>query len=69
MEEFVSVKRFSWANSAGLIIASSDPKLLGFDITNRPFYREVLKGKEIVLSDLIQSQFDSTSIVLSHEVF
>ena len=63
-EEFVSVKRFSWANSAGLIIASSTPQLLGFDIANRPFYRELLKGKEIVLSDLIQSQFDSTSIVI-----
>lgn len=59
LEEYHSVKRLSWANTDGRIVISSEPKLIGLDISYRPFYREIVKGKETVLSDLVQSDVNS----------
>ncbi len=51
--EYPSMHGFSWVGSDGKILASTNPDSVGLDISDRPYFRQILAGKEWTVSDLV----------------
>ena len=51
-----AVSRFSWVGPEGRVIASSNPNLVSIDISDREYFKEVVAGREWVVSDLVLSK-------------
>ena len=49
-------RQLFWVNPAGRILAATDPESIGIDLTERSYFREILAGRDIVVSDLILSK-------------
>jgi len=45
-----------WVNPAGRILAGTESGSIGVDLTDRPYFREILAGRETVVSDLMLSK-------------
>ena len=50
--QYPSLEAFSLVSPDGQIISSSSPESIGTDVGNRPYFKELLGGKDWVLSDL-----------------
>lgn len=53
-DEYGAIRSFTWANPDGRVIASSREGLV-VNIGERPYFKEILDGKETAVSDLILS--------------
>ncbi|MBE0596200.1 MAG: cache domain-containing protein, partial [Desulfuromonadales bacterium] len=51
---FPTIHQLSWANPAGKILFSSQPKAVGRTIGASPYFQEIVAGKPWVISDLFQ---------------
>jgi PAS domain S-box-containing protein len=51
-----TVRYLFWANPAGRVLAATDSESIGIDLTDRPDIREILAGRDIVVSDLTLAQ-------------
>jgi PAS domain S-box-containing protein len=51
-----AVSRFSWVGPEGRVLASSNPSLVGLNISDRAYFREIVGGREWVVSDLVLSK-------------
>ena len=51
-----AVREFTWIDPQGEIIASSTEALIGENVSDRAYFREVVAGREWVLSDLLLSK-------------
>jgi PAS domain S-box-containing protein len=49
-------RQLFWVNPAGRILAATDSESIGIDLTERSDFREILAGRDIVVSDLILSK-------------
>ncbi|HEX9016971.1 MAG TPA: ATP-binding protein [Chloroflexota bacterium] len=49
---YPAVRQFSWAGLDGRVLASSLPASVGTDVGGRPFFQQILAGREWVVSDL-----------------
>ena len=45
-----------WDNPAGIVTAATGSQFIGMDISDREFYREIVAGKDWVVSDLLLSK-------------
>lgn len=45
-----------WVNPAGRVLASTVPKYMEYDLTDRPYFRKILDGQDFVVSELILSK-------------
>ncbi|MBI2865500.1 MAG: PAS domain S-box protein [Chloroflexi bacterium] len=52
VKENPAVDNFSWVDSQGRIVASSMSEALGTDVSDRPYFQEIARGREWVVSDL-----------------
>jgi signal transduction histidine kinase/PAS domain-containing protein len=53
---YVAVREFSWASPAGEILASSNPRAVGIDVSDREYQLRILAGDDRAVSDLIASR-------------
>ena len=51
-----AIWHFFWDNPAGKVIAATGSQFIGLDISDREFYREIVAGKDWVVSDLLLSK-------------
>jgi PAS domain S-box-containing protein len=51
--EYPAVHAWHWVNLQGRIIASSDPRTIGLDISDREHFRNVREGQPWAISDLV----------------
>jgi PAS domain S-box-containing protein len=51
-----AVSRFSWVGAEGRVLASSNPSLVGINISDRRYFKEIVGGREWVVSDLVISK-------------
>ncbi len=51
-----AIWHFFWDNPAGLVTAATGSQFIGMDISDREFYREIVAGKDWVVSDLLLSR-------------
>lgn len=63
-EEYPSIDSLHWINPEGRVVASSEPKAVGLTATDRSYYREIVGGREWVLSDLMESRLDRDVIFI-----
>ncbi len=54
VREYPSVRNFNWVDLNGRVTVSSDPEGVGIDVSDRPYFREILAGREWVVSDLLR---------------
>ncbi|MEN6484143.1 MAG: PAS domain S-box protein [Syntrophobacteraceae bacterium] len=45
-----------WTEPGGVIVASTEPRLAGIDLSDRPYFQEIVAGRNWVVSDLIISR-------------
>lgn len=45
-----------WAEPAGGVVASTEPRMVGIDISDRPYFQEIVAGRNWIVSDLILSK-------------
>jgi PAS domain S-box-containing protein len=55
-EDYPAILEFTWVSHMGEVIASTRSQMIGQNVVERAFFREILSGKEKVISDLIQSK-------------
>ena len=48
-----SIRSYRWVDPRGLVVASNDPAIIGLDISDRPYFREIADGREWSVSDLL----------------
>jgi PAS domain S-box-containing protein len=51
-----AIWHFFWDNPAGVVVAATGSQFIGMDISDREFYREIVAGKDWVVSDLLLSK-------------
>ena len=51
-----AIWHFFWDNPAGIVVAATGSQFVGMDISDREFYREIIAGKDWVVSDLLLSK-------------
>jgi len=51
-----AIWHFFWDNPAGMVVASTGSRFIGMDISDREFYRQIIAGKDWVVSDLLLSK-------------
>ena len=61
--EYPSIRNYLWANPQGQVIAGTHPEVVGMDIGGLPYFQEIVRGQEWVVSDL------SLGKVISEPVF
>ncbi|MFZ0931385.1 MAG: PAS domain S-box protein [Syntrophobacteraceae bacterium] len=49
-------RQLFWVNPDGRILAATDSESIGIDLTDSSYFREILAGQDIVVSDLILSK-------------
>lgn len=52
VSEYPSLRRFNWVSPEGRVVASSDPAIVGLDVSDRLYFRRVTRGEEWVVSEL-----------------
>ena len=50
--QYATIRYFSWVDAQGRVVASSEPAAVGMNISSRPYFQEIARGKEWVVSDL-----------------
>jgi len=53
-----TVRRISWTDPRGRVVASSDPAAIGLALGDQPYFRQIAEGQEMAVSDLFQSPAD-----------
>ncbi|HKZ50515.1 MAG TPA: cache domain-containing protein, partial [Dehalococcoidia bacterium] len=53
---YPSIYHYSWVNPQGRVIASSTIEAVGLEVGDLPFFREIVAGREWVVSDLFPSR-------------
>jgi PAS domain S-box-containing protein len=51
-----AIWHFFWDNPGGIVAAATGSQFIGMDVSDREFYREIVAGKDWVVSDLILSK-------------
>ncbi len=51
-----AVRAFLWVNPRGYVIASSNPEVIGMDISERPYFKEIGSGRDWLVTDLLGSK-------------
>ena len=54
--EYSAIVSFDWMTPEGRIISSSEKRTIGLEVGDRDYFREILAGKEYVVSDLLISR-------------
>jgi len=62
-QEHAAIRRLSWVDPRGRVVASSEPAAVGLDFGDRPYFQEVAQGREWVVSDLLLEQDQATFFV------
>lgn len=57
------LERLSWVSPGGKIIASSRKYMTGQSIAERDYYKQIIAGKDEVISDLVESYVDGKLVV------
>lgn len=57
-QDYPVIRNFAWATPEGRTIASNLPAAIGLDVTTRPYYQQIVAGRDHVISDLYISQID-----------
>lgn len=52
--EYELVQNLAWADADGRFIACNRPDLIGLDISDRPYFKEIHSGKEWAVSNLLK---------------
>jgi signal transduction histidine kinase len=50
--EYAAIDYYSWTAPSGRVLASSQPDAVGFDVSVRPYFQEIVAGRPWVVSDL-----------------
>ncbi len=51
-----AVSRFSWIAPDGRVLASSNQKIIGINVSDRPYFRAILAGRNWTISDIVTSK-------------
>ncbi len=49
---YPSMRNYGWIDLQGRLVASSSPSVIGLDVSDRPYFREIINGKDWTVSDL-----------------
>ena len=55
-QQYPAIRYYSWVSPQGLTLASSDPMAVGFNANSLPYFRDLARGKQWVVSDLIAGE-------------
>lgn len=62
-ERYTSVRRFIWVNPAGIAIASSDPKAIGINYSDRDYITRITRGgRSWAVSNLMASRVNNEPV-------
>lgn len=65
VHQYSGIRNMSWVSTQGVVVASSQPEFLGYDLSGRQYFQQVLQGKEWTISDvMIRGSITSTPIVV-----
>ncbi|SNB44753.1 ATP-binding protein [Geobacter sp. DSM 9736] len=64
-QNYPSVRNFSWTNTDGLVIASSDSALAGRDLSSRPYFRQLMHGSPWSIGDVTATGTSSTAPIFA----
>jgi signal transduction histidine kinase/HAMP domain-containing protein len=53
IRQYPAISYYSLANPQGMIVASSSPETVGLDVSTRDYFKQIIDGKEWVVSDLM----------------
>ncbi len=51
-EQYTTIRRMDWVSPKGIILASSQPGVAGYNLSNRPHFQRLLAGQPWVISTL-----------------
>lgn len=54
--EFPAICHYSWVSPEGRILASSEQRIIGWSITDRPFFAQIAGGKDWIVSNQFKGQ-------------
>ncbi|MFT3916181.1 MAG: sensor histidine kinase [Anaeromyxobacteraceae bacterium] len=57
-----AVRWFLWADAAGKVIAASDPRAVGIDVSDRDYFRAIQAGAERALGGITPSRVDGQPV-------
>lgn len=60
VREYPSLHDMGWADPRGRVVVSSNPQSTGIDIGDRPYFRQIVEGREWVIGDLVQGRVGGT---------
>ncbi len=52
-KDYKSIREFSWISPQGIIIGSANPAAIGNNVSNRPYFSDIINGKDWAVSDLV----------------
>ena len=50
---YPSIRFYSWVNPQGQTVTSSEPKAVGLEVGDRPYFQQIVQGKDSAVSDLL----------------
>ncbi len=50
--QYTTIRNMYWVSPEGIILASSQPGVVGYDLSNRPYFQTLLDGRPWVISNL-----------------
>ncbi len=69
-KDYPALNAFVFIDPQGKIQASSDRRLIGMDISDREYFQESLRTREVVLSDLLEGRADARPIfIVSRSIY
>jgi len=60
--QYPSLLRINWTDPQGRVIASSDPRAVGLNVSDRPDVQAVQQGQEVAVSNLLLSRVEGIPI-------
>ncbi|MFA6134033.1 MAG: ATP-binding protein [Phycisphaerae bacterium] len=62
--DYPALNAFVFCSLEGRVVACSDPNVIGIDVRDRDYYQRALRGREAVLSDLLEGRADPNPIFI-----
>jgi PAS domain S-box-containing protein len=62
--ELKALRSFDWVNPQGKVIASSDPNSIGINVSDRESFKEIVAGRDWIISDLLVGQSSGEPTIL-----
>ncbi|HET7754019.1 MAG TPA: sensor histidine kinase, partial [Anaeromyxobacteraceae bacterium] len=63
-EDFPAARELSWVDGSGVVYASTEPRLVGRSVADRPYFVQLRDGRRFAVSNLVRSIVDGQPVFL-----